>query len=81
MKDKLMDTSKKFVVLENLTEGYEGSRFWSTNDGTDPTKSAKGETWYKVIAYTNDPEEAKRLCKETDTRNHQCFVNAMFKHL
>ena len=75
-----MKSTKKFVVLENLTEGYEGSRFWSTNGDTDPTKSATGKTWYKVIAYTDDPDEAKRICEETNTRNYQCFANSISKY-
>lgn len=75
-----MNNKKKFVVLENLTQGYEGSRFWSTNNpNEDPTKSATGETWYKVIAYTDDPEEAKKICSQVDDINFRCFFANLYK--
>lgn len=54
-----MESNKKFVVLEGLKHG---NRFYSTNTpGEDPTKSAKGETWYKVIGYADTVEEAERI--------------------
>lgn len=42
-----------------LLEGLEhGNKFFSTNDGSDPTKSGTGETWYKIIGYAESIEEA-----------------------
>jgi len=54
---------KKYVVLEHLTGPDKGWCFWSMNvEGSDPTKSAKGETWYKLVLETDDALEAQKLC-------------------
>lgn len=50
----------KFVLLEGVTEKNEGCRFFTIYDGqSDPTKSEKGDTWYKIIGYSNTVEEAQ----------------------
>lgn len=49
---------KKYVVLETLVGPSKGGRFW-TNNGENNTHSAKGELWYKEIAFCDTPEEAK----------------------
>lgn len=52
---------KKYVVLETISTG---GRFWTTNTSNN-THSAKGELWYKEIAFTDDTKEAIRLCGHT----------------
>ena len=55
----LTDDSKPLVCLEGIKHG---NRFFSTNTkGDDPTKSAKGETWYKVLAYCDEAKEAQAV--------------------
>lgn len=47
------------MVLEGIQHG---NRFYTTNvPGEDPTKSAKGETWYRVLGYANTSEEAQKI--------------------
>ena len=49
---------KKYVVLENIeTKG----RFWTINTENN-THSINGELWYKEVAFTDDTEEAIKLC-------------------
>ena len=51
------DTEKKLVLLESIKYG---NRFMSKHtEGSDPTKSAAGETWYRVLGYANTVEEAQ----------------------
>jgi hypothetical protein len=55
----LTDDSKPFVCLEGIDRG---NRFFTSNTkGIDPTKSAKGETWYKVLAYCDESKEAQSV--------------------
>ena len=54
-----MNSNKKYVVLEGIEHG---NRFYTTNvPGEDPTKSAKGENWYKVLGYADTSEEAQAI--------------------
>lgn len=54
-----MNSNKKFVVLEGIKNG---NRFYSTNvPGEDQTKSATGETWYRVLGYADTSEEAQAI--------------------
>lgn len=64
--------NKKYVVLEGLEHG---NRFYTTNH-ENPTKSAKGEIWYKIIGYADSSEEAQSILYpnegdfETTLRDH-----------
>lgn len=54
-----MNNTKQFVVLEGIEHG---NRFYSMHTpGTDPTKSAMGETWYRVLGYADTSEEAQAI--------------------
>ncbi len=60
----------KFVILQGVIEENFGQRFYTTNNEPDPTKSDKGETWYKIIGYADTQEEAEiklfgRVLKKT----------------
>lgn len=46
----------KYVILEGLEHG---NKFFSLNTEEDPTLSAKGEVWYKVIGYAETVAEAQ----------------------
>ena len=47
----------KFVLLEGIRYG---NRFFTTHTpGEDPTKSAKGETWYRILGYAATIKEAQ----------------------
>ena len=47
----------KYVLLQGIKHG---NRFFSVHiPGTDPTKSAKGETWYRILGYAATTEEAQ----------------------
>ncbi len=47
----------KYVILEGIEHG---NRFFSTyTEGEDPTKSAEGETWYKILGYADSVGEAQ----------------------
>ena len=50
----------RYVVLEN----FKGQRFWTTNNHNSysNTHSIECELWYKEIAFTDDMNEAQRLC-------------------
>lgn len=51
-------TKDQFVLLEGIKHG---NRFISSyTPGEDPTKSAAGETWYRVLGYASSVEEAQR---------------------
>ena len=51
---------KKFVILEGVIEANFGQRFYTAySHNEDPTKSNKGETWYKIIGYADTTEEAE----------------------
>lgn len=55
----LTDSSKPLVCLEGLQQG---NRFFTSNtQGSDPTKSDEGETWYKVLAYCDTAKEAQSV--------------------
>ena len=48
-----------FVCLEGIEHG---NRFMSLHRlGNDPTKSAKGETWYRILGYADTHEEAMNI--------------------
>ncbi len=50
---------KQFVILEGVQHG---NRFYSRHTpGEDPTKSAKGETWYRILGYADTSEEAQAI--------------------
>jgi len=68
-----MDSTKPFVCLEGIQHG---NRFFSRNspgDG-DPTKSAKGETWYRVLGYADTPEEARRILYPTQEEENAALL-------
>ena len=47
----------KYVILEGLEYG---NQFFSTNvEGQDPTLSAEGEVWYKILGYANTIRDAQ----------------------
>lgn len=76
-----MNNTKKFVVLEGIEHG---NRFYSTNvPGEDPTKSAKGETWYHVLGYADTAEEAQAILfpnpGDADKALHDYMVKTMLK--
>lgn len=49
----------KYVCLEGIEHG---NRFYSLHtEGTDPTRSASGEIWYRILGYANTDEEAQRI--------------------
>lgn len=51
------NTVEQFVLLEGIKHG---NRFFSAHTpGNDPTKSATGETWYRVLGYAATVEEAQ----------------------
>lgn len=52
---------KKFVLLQGITEKNLGQRFFSSNslELGDPTESANGEIWYKVLGYADTVAEAQ----------------------
>ena len=53
------ESDKPFVVLEGVEHG---NRFFTTNRrGEDPTKSATGETWYRVIGYASSVNDAQQI--------------------
>ena len=49
------NTKLPLVVLEGLKAH---NRFYSTNDGSDPSKLANGKVVYKVLAYCDTGDEA-----------------------
>lgn len=52
------ENDKPFVILEGIEHG---NRFFTTNRrGEDPTKSATGETWYRIIGYASTVSEAQQ---------------------
>jgi hypothetical protein len=54
----------RYVALEGLQHG---NRFYTSHsEGNDPTKSAQGETWYRVLGYANTPEEAFAIIYPTE---------------
>jgi hypothetical protein len=54
-----MENEKTFVVLEGIKLR---NRFYTTNrPGSDPTKSASGEEWYRVLGYANTGDEARQI--------------------
>ena len=57
MKTSQPTDSTAYVLLEGLKHG---NRFFSPYiKGEDPTKSANGETWYRILGYTNTIREAQ----------------------
>ncbi|MDE2105879.1 MAG: hypothetical protein KGL39_52135 [Patescibacteria group bacterium] len=57
MKTPNMDSSLPYVMLEGIKHG---NRFITGNKpGEDPTKSAEGETWYRVLGYAATIKEAQ----------------------
>lgn len=50
-------TTGKYVLLEGLE--YFNRFFSPYTNGEDPTKSAKGETWYKILGFADSVEEAQ----------------------
>lgn len=61
--DRMLDESRKYVVLQGVTEDNFLSRFWTTyNPKKDPTKSDTGETLYKVIGYAPTESQAIDIC-------------------
>lgn len=53
------ESDKPFVVLEGVEHG---NRFFTSNRrGEDPTKSATGETWYRVIGYASSVTDAQQI--------------------
>ena len=53
------DPKPKLVLLRGVTEANFGQRFMTTNGPDDPTKSAKGETWYEIIGYAETVQEGQ----------------------
>ena len=52
----------QYVVLESLEHG---TRFYTTNPSDDdPTLSATGEKWYRVIGYADTGDQARRVIME-----------------
>lgn len=49
----------KFVVLETLVGPSKGGRFFTTNSDNN-THSAKGELWYKEIAFCDTSDECQK---------------------
>ena len=47
-----------FVVLKGIKEG---NKFFTSHDGTDPTKLANGEVAYEVLGFANTVEEAQKI--------------------
>lgn len=71
-----------YVCLEGIQHG---NRFMTTfrfKDG-DPTKSAKGETWYRVLGYADTHEEAMKILYpvpgSADRALHDYFMKSMLK--
>lgn len=59
----MADKNSKFVCLEGIKRK---NKFYTTNTpGEDPTKSAEGEVWYKVLGYANTSEEAQKILYPT----------------
>jgi len=62
-----MTTDTKVIVLPTPEDKYvllqgikHGNRFFTSyKTGDDPTKSAKGETWYIILGYAATIEEAQ----------------------
>jgi hypothetical protein len=51
--------ARPYVALEGIEHG---NRFFTSHKaGDDPTKSAKGETWYRVLGYADTIEEAQKI--------------------
>jgi hypothetical protein len=56
------DNEKPFVLLEGVEHG---NRFFTTNRrGEDPTKSATGETWYRILSYASSVDEAQQNLRQ-----------------
>jgi hypothetical protein len=55
--DTAAKTTGKYVILEGI---HELNRFFSTHTpGTDPTKGANGETWYRILGFADTMAEAQ----------------------
>jgi len=66
-----------YVALEGIKHG---SRFLTTyRDGDDPTKSGKGETWYRVLGYADTYEEAIRIIYPTKADETAALYDYMVK--
>jgi len=60
------NNKKQFVILHGCVTSGKDENWWcsffTTNvAGSDPTKSYKGETWYKIIGYADTVEEAQQI--------------------
>jgi hypothetical protein len=63
------DSSLPYVALEGIQHG---NRFITSNSpGEDPTKSAKGETWYRILGYAQTVEEAQNLLGSPAERHQE----------
>lgn len=61
------ESDQPFVILEGIEHG---NRFFTTNRrGEDPTKSATGETWYRVIGYASSVNDAQQTLRRTSVLN------------
>lgn len=68
-------STKPYVALEGIQHG---NRFITPNTpGQDPTKSAKGETWYRALGYADTIEEAQRIIWPTKADEYK----AVWDHL
>ena len=77
MKEELRNPqNKKYVVLEHLTLPDRGFRFWTTASD-DNTHSYKGDLWYKEVMFTDEPEEAIRVCSNYDPAKVASFAEMM----
>ena len=72
----------EYVCLEGLKHG---NRFYSNNEPEiDPTLSAEGELWYRVLGYADSSDEAlsiiasaPRVPTQRDEINHRAYVDVL----
>jgi len=71
--------STQYVALEGIQHG---NRFLTSYiPGDDPTKSATGEIWYRILGYANTHAEAIRIIYPTQADQDKALRDYMYETL